>query len=375
MRLFLDAPNLGDLEKKKLLECVDSNYVSTVGPFVNEFEERFSRFLDAKSAVSVQSGTAAIHMALVELGIGPGDEVILPALTFVASANPVLYVGANPVFVDVDPLSWTLDPKKTEQAITKKTKAIIPVHLYGNPCDMDSLVKLANENDLAIIEDATESLGAKWKRQYTGTMGDFGCFSFNGNKLITTGGGGMVVAKDITKAKHIKFLVNQAREASKGYFHEELGYNYRMTNLEAALGLAQMERLEKFLQQKKAFMKIYRDILSDLPFIRFQEELPYGESSWWLPSMIIDAEGIAIADFQLQLNEAGIPTRRLFGPLVDYPYLRKYLKHDEYSIARNLYQKGINLPASTLNSKEDTAKAAEIIRSFLTNRLMKGQSK
>jgi len=375
MRLFLDAPNLGDLEKKKLLECVDSNYVSTVGPFVNEFEERFSRFLDAKSAVSVQSGTAAIHMALVELGIGPGDEVILPALTFVASANPVLYVGANPVFVDVDPLSWTLDPKKTEQAITKKTKAIIPVHLYGNPCDMDSLVKLANENDLAIIEDATESLGAKWKRQYTGTMGDFGCFSFNGNKLITTGGGGMVVAKDITKAKHIKFLVNQAREANKGYFHEELGYNYRMTNLEAALGLAQMERLEQFLQQKKAFAKIYRDILSDLPFIRFQEELPYGESSWWLPSMIIDAEGIAIADFQLQLNEAGIPTRRLFGPLVDYPYLRKYLKHDEYSIARNLYQKGINLPASTLNSKEDTAKAAEIIRSFLTNRLMKGQSK
>jgi len=375
MRLFLDAPNLGDLEKKKLLECVDSNYVSTVGPFVNEFEERFSRFLDAKSAVSVQSGTAAIHMALVELGIGPGDEVILPALTFVASANPVLYVGANPVFVDVDPLSWTLDPKKTEQAITKKTKAIIPVHLYGNPCDMDSLVKLANENDLAIIEDATESLGAKWKRQYTGTMGDFGCFSFNGNKLITTGGGGMVVAKDITKAKHIKFLVNQAREANKGYFHEELGYNYRMTNLEAALGLAQMERLDKFLQQKKAFAKIYRDILSDLPFIRFQEELPYGESSWWLPSMIIDAEGIAIADFQLQLNEAGIPTRRLFGPLVDYPYLRKYLKHDEYSIARNLYQKGINLPASTLNSKEDTAKAAEIIRSFLTNRLMKGQSK
>lgn len=375
MRLFLDAPNLGDLEKKKLLECVDSNYVSTVGPFVNEFEERFSRFLDAESAVSVQSGTAAIHMALVELGIGPGDEVILPALTFVASANPVLYVGANPVFVDVDPFSWTLDPEKTEQAITKKTKAIIPVHLYGNPCDMDSLVKLANENNLAIIEDATESLGAKWKRQHTGTMGDFGCFSFNGNKLITTGGGGMVVAKDITKAKHIKFLVNQAREASKGYFHEELGYNYRMTNLEAALGLAQMERLEQFLQQKKAFAKIYRDILSDLPFIRFQEELPYGESSWWLPSMIIDAEGIEIADFQLQLNEAGIPTRRLFGPLVDYPYLRKYLKHDEYSIARNLYQKGINLPASTLNSKEDTAKAAEIIRSFLTNRLMKGQSK
>lgn len=375
MRLFLDSPNLGDLEKKKLLECVDSNYVSTVGPFVNEFEERFSRFLDAESAVSVQSGTAAIHMALVELGIGPGDEVILPALTFVASANPVLYVGANPVFVDVDPLSWTLDPKKTEQAITKKTKAIIPVHLYGNPCDMDSLVKLANENDLAIIEDATESLGAKWKRQHTGTMGDFGCFSFNGNKLITTGGGGMVVAKDITKAKHIKFLVNQAREASKGYFHEELGYNYRMTNLEAALGLAQMERLEQFLQQKKAFAQIYRDILSDLPFIRFQEELPYGESSWWLPSMIIDAGEIAIADFQLQLNEAGIPTRRLFGPLVDYPYLRKYLKHDEYSIARNLYQRGINLPASTLNSKEDTAKAAEIIRSFLTNRLMKGQSK
>jgi perosamine synthetase len=375
MTFFLDAPNLGELEKQKLIDCVDSTYVSTVGPFVNEFEERFSRFLGIESAVSVQSGTAALHMALVELGIGPGDEVILPALTFVASANPVLYVGASPVFVDVDPLTWTLDLQKVGQAITEKTKAIIPVHLYGNPCDMDALMDLAKKNNLSIIEDATESLGAKWKSQYTGTMGDFGCFSFNGNKFITTGGGGMVVARDPQKAKHIRFLVNQAREASKGYFHEELGYNYRMTNLEAALGLAQMERLEEFLEQKKAFAEIYRDILSDLPFIRFQEELPYGESSWWLPSMIIEAKEISIDDFQMQLKEAGIPTRRLFGPLVDYPYFRKYLKHNEYPVARNLYQKGINLPASTLNSKEDTVKAAEIIRGFLTNRLTKGHSK
>lgn len=375
MTFFLDAPNLGELEKQKLIDCVDSTYVSTVGPFVNEFEEHFSRFLGVESAVSVQSGTAALHMALVELGIGPGDEVILPALTFVASANPVLYVGASPVFVDVDPRTWTLDLQKVGQAITEKTKAIIPVHLYGNPCEMDALMNLAKKNNLPIIEDATESLGAKWKSQYTGTIGSFGCFSFNGNKFITTGGGGMVLARDPQKTKHIRFLVNQAREASKGYFHEELGYNYRMTNLEAALGLAQMERLEEFLEQKKTFAGIYRDILSDLQFIRFQEELPYGESSWWLPSMIIEADGISIDDFQIQLKEAGIPTRRFFGPLVEYPYFRKYLKHDEYPVARSLYKKGINLPASTLNSKEDTVKAAEIIRGFLTNRLTKGQSK
>ena len=231
MPLLLDAPNLGEREKEMLLQCVDSTYVSTAGPFVPEFEDRFAGYLGVPSAVAVQSGTAALHVALAEIGIGPGDEVIVPALSFVASVNPVLYAGATPVLVDVDPETWTLDMAKVRKALTPRTKAVIPVHIYGNPCDLDALRELCEGKGISVIEDATESLGGTWRGRSTGTLGELGCFSFNGNKLITTGGGGMVTARDAEQAKHVKFLVNQARDASKGYFHPELGYNYRMTNL------------------------------------------------------------------------------------------------------------------------------------------------
>lgn len=365
MPLFLDAPNLGEREKAKLIECVDSTYVSTAGPFVHEFEESFASFLGVETAVSVQSGTAAIHIALVELGIGPGDEVIVPALSFVASVNPVLYAGATPVFVDVDPMTWTLDPDRTEREITGRTRAILPVHLYGNPCDMGYIQEMAEKHGIAIVEDATESLGAVWKGRFTGTIGDLGCFSFNGNKLITTGGGGMLVARDRKRADHIRFLVNQARDASKGYFHEELGYNYRMTNLEASLGLAQMERLEEFLEKKRRFSRIYREELEDLEGVRFQKELPQGNSSWWLPSLTVERNNFEIRRLQVELKSWGIPTRRLFGPMVDYPYLGSFVKHDDFAAARRLFETGINLPASTLNSEEETALAARTIREVI----------
>lgn len=365
MPLFLDAPNLGEREKAKLIECVDSTYVSTAGPFVPEFEQKFADFLGLETAVSVQSGTGALHIALVELGIGPGDEVIVPALSFVATVNPVLYTRAAPVFVDVDPVSWTLDPKKVEEVITDRTRAIIPVHLYGNPCDMGALMPISEKHGIAIVEDATESLGAKWKGVPTGTIGDFGCYSFNGNKFITTGGGGMVVARDPERMEHIRFLVNQAREASKGYFHEELGYNYRMTNLEASLGLAQMERLEEFISMKKKFAEIYREHLEPLEGVKMQKEIPGGESSWWLPSVVVGEGEMDIPGLQEKLKKNGIPTRRLFTPMVDYPYLRPFLRHDEYPVARDLFKRGLNLPASTLNSEEDTRIAAERIGELL----------
>ena len=279
MPLLLDAPNLGEREKAKLCECVDSTYVSTAGPFVPEFEERFAGYLGVPSAVAVQSGTAALHVALAEIGIGPGDEVIVPALSFVASVNPVLYAGATPVLVDVDPETWTLDMAKVRKALTPRTKAVIPVHIYGNPCDMDALLEICEQHSIAVVEDATESLGGTWRGKPTGTLGEFGCFSFNGNKLITTGGGGMVTARDAERAKRVKFLVNQSRDASKGYYHPELGYNYRMTNLEASLGLAQMERIDDFLQKKRTFARIYKEALDGLPGVALQKETPGGESA------------------------------------------------------------------------------------------------
>lgn len=362
MPLLLDAPNLGEREKNRLTECVDSTYVSTAGPFVPEFEESFARYVGSCSAVAVQSGTAALHIALVELGVGPGDEVVVPALSFVASVNPILYTGATPVLVDVDPNSWTLNIEKVKEVITPRTKVLLPVHLYGNPCEMDSLLACAASKNVAVLEDATESLGALWQGRPTGTLGEYGCFSFNGNKLITTGGGGMVVSNNPEGAKHIKFLVNQAREATKGYYHPELGYNFRMTNLEAALGLAQMERIGEFLEKKKRFAKIYQNALEDLPGVCFQREIPGGESAWWLPSFTL-AEG-ATEQLQGVLRERGVPTRRIFAPLHTYPYLRQYC-HVPCPEAERIYAQGLNLPASTVNDEPSVQRAAETVREVL----------
>jgi len=349
IKAYLDAPNLGTLEKEYILRAIDSNFVSTVGPFVPKFEEEFAKYVGSKIAVSVQSGTAALHIALYELGIGPGDEVIVPALTFIATANAVLYVGATPIIVDIDPLTWNIDPESIIKAITSKTKAIIPVHLYGNPCNIDAIMKIAEEHNLYVIEDATESLGATYKGKQTGTFGDFGCFSFNGNKLITTGGGGMIVTNYIDKAQHIKFLVNQARDASRGYYHPEMGFNYRMTNLEAALGLAQLARIDEFVEKKREFREIYKKELGDIPYIKFQEEYDKARGGWWLDCVKFERD-IDINHLIQQLKEKGVETRRVFMPLGEMPYLKKYSKFA--SNAYDIYKNGICLPSSTLNDED-----------------------
>ena len=364
MEIFLDAPNFGNLEKEYILNCIDSTYVSTAGPFVPEFEEKFANYVGTKKAVSVQSGTAALHMALHELGIGPGDEVIVPVITFIATVNPVMYVGATPVFVDVDPKTWNMDPNEVEKAITPRTKAIIPVHLYGNPCDMDGLMDISNRCGIPIIEDATESLGATYKGRKTGTFGKFGCFSFNGNKVITTGGGGMITTDDEKAAEHIKFLVNQARDASKGYYHPEIGFNYRMTNLEASLGLAQLERLSEFLGKKRRFNKIYREILGDCKYIKFQEAHSETESSWWLTSVLINHPEKDIPQIQKELKEEGIPSRRIFVPIVEFPPYKQFKTRD-YKNAYMIYERGLNLPSSTLNSFEHCEFISKILMEII----------
>jgi len=350
-QIHLDAPNVGELEKKYLDNAIDSGFVSTIGPFVREFEDKFARYLGGNRAVSTQSGTAAIHIALYELGVGKDDEVIVPALTFIATVNPVIYVGARPIFVDVDINTWNIDPKEIEKSITGKTKAIIPVHLYGNPCNMDEILKIAKKHNLYVIEDATESLGAKYKGRHTGTFGDFGCFSFNGNKIITTGGGGMVVGNDIKRLEHIKFLANQARDESKGYYHTEIGFNDRMTNIEAAMGLAQLERLGGFIERKKRFNAIYRKELSGVQSLNFQREYEDAEGSYWLTCIAIK-EGIDLPGLQDELSKRGIATRRLFMPVVEFPPYKSYKKSD-YKNSYSIYERGLCLPGSTLNSEDD----------------------
>ncbi len=362
-KIFLDDPNLGDLEKKYLTKAIDTNFVSVVGPFVPEFEEKFAQYIGAERAVSIQSGTAALHMALYELGIGEGDEVIVPSITFIATINPVLFVGAKPVIVDVDPINWNIYSQEIRKAITKKTKAIIPVHLYGSVCNIDEIIEIARENNLFVIEDATESLGATYKNRQTGTLGDFGCFSFNGNKLITTGGGGMIVSNNQKQVEHIKFLVNQARDASKGYYHPEVGFNYRMTNIEASLGLAQLERIDKFLEKKRNFRKIYQEVFNDLAYIKFQEQSDNAFGSWWLTCIKIDKKNIDIDNLKLKLKEKRIPTRRIFIPASEMPYLKKFSKPRPN--AYEIYNQGICLPSSTLNEEEDIRKAAINLKEIL----------
>jgi len=363
-KIHLDAPNIGRLEKEYISKAIDSGYVSTIGPYVSEFEEKFSGYLGTRGAVATQSGTAAIHMALSELGIGRGDEVVVPVLTFVATVNPVIYVGAEPVFVDVDIDTWNIDPKEVEKAITDRTKAIVPVHIYGNACNMDEIMNIAKKYNLHVIEDATESLGTRYKGRYTGTFGDLGCFSFNGNKMITTGGGGMVVSGDTGRLAHIKFLVNQARGESVGYYHPEIGFNYRMTNIEAALGLAQMERLDEFLAKKATLNKIYREEFKDIKSIRFQEEYEGGGDYRWLACITIGGE-MDIACLQKELKEEGIPTRRIFMPVVEFPPYKGY-RRSEYKNAYYVYERGLCLPGSTVNSKDDIYYVCQKIKATLT---------
>lgn len=361
--IYLDAPNVGNLEKQYLNEAIDNRYVSTFGPYISKFEEKFARYLGMAKAVSTQSGTAALHIALHELDIGKGDEVIVPALTFVATVNPITYVGATPVFVDIDSKTWNINPTAVEEKITGKTKAIIPVHLYGNPCNMDEIIRIAKENNLYVVEDATESLGATYKKKQTGTLGHFGCFSFNGNKLITTGGGGMVTTNDQKRAEHIEFLVNQAKDISNGNYHPEIGFNYRMTNIEAALGLAQMERLEEFLGKKKKFNTIYKERLKSINSIDFQKEYKGAGNSYWL-SCIIFKERIDISSLQQELKDKGIATRRIFTPLTEFPPYKMY-KIGNYEKSHYVYERGLCLPSSTLNSEDAINYVCETIKELV----------
>ncbi len=361
--IYLDAPNLGVMEKEYLNKAIDAGYVSTAGPFVAEFEKKFSRYLKVDKAVSLQSGTSALHTSLYELGIKKGDEVIVPALTFVGTVNPVVYVGAAPRFVDVDIRTWNISPKEIEKNINKKTRAIIPVHLYGNPCEMGAIMKIAKRHGLSVVEDATESLGATYKGRYTGTFGDMGCFSFNGNKVITTGGGGMVVGHDGKRLEHIKFLVNQARDESRGYYHPEVGFNNRMTNIEAALGLAQIEKLNDFLAKKALFVKIYEKELKGIRHIRIQEELPAAKSSRWLMCIMLERKA-AVSAVQKKLAERNVPSRRVFMPITEFPPYQSY-KRGNYENSYAIHENGLCLPNSTLNSEKNIYYICGVLKKIL----------
>jgi perosamine synthetase len=289
----------------------------------------------------VSNGTVALHLALIALGIGPGDEVIVPTLTYIASANAVAYTGATPIFVDSLRDTWQIDPEDVRRNITPRTRAIMPVHLYGQACDMDALMAIARDNRLFIVEDCAEAFGTLYKGRHVGTFGDISTFSFFGNKTITTGEGGMVVSNDKTLIERARHLKGQGLAAHREYWHDVVGYNYRMTNIEAAIGLAQLERADEFITRKRTLAQQYTTALRGLP-LEVHAEAPDTIHSYWMFSILV--EHASLRDpLRKHLAEAGIETRPLFYPVHTMPmYSRNYRKH---KVAEDLAWRGINLPS------------------------------
>lgn len=362
----LCIPEIRGNEWNYVKECIDTNWVSSVGSYVNLFEERFNEYVGSKSAVVTMNGTAAIQLALVTLGIGEGDEVIVPSLTFISPINTIKYVGAEPVFVDVCRDTFVMDAEKIESLITPKTKAIMPVHIYGHPADMDRIMEIAQKHNLFVIEDATEALGSKYKGKMAGTIGHIGCYSFNGNKLITTGAGGMFVTNNLEYGDRAKFLSTQTKVVTenKAFYHPEVGYNFRMPNLLAAFGVAQLENVEEYLKVKRESAEYYKELLSEVKGITLNIEKDNVENCFWLYSILVEKEYAITRDELIQkLNEEKIEARPFFMPIHDMPPY-KDCKHGDLSVTKELYELGINLPSSVGIKKEDIEMVCNIIKKY-----------
>lgn len=368
-------PSLNGREREYVDEVLRSGWVSSAGLFVNKFEAAFAGRLDLPEAVAVASGTAALHLALLAVGVRPGDEVLVSSMTFIAPANAVRYVGAWPVFIDAEPDSWQMDLRIVREFLEKechrtpegllnratgrRISAILPVHILGHPVDMEGLMEIAWAYDLKVIEDATESLGASIHGRAAGTIGHVGCFSFNGNKLITSGGGGMVVSGDLAVLKHIRHLSTQAKEPGNEYIHHEIGFNYRLTNVQAALGFAQFEQLDNFLRKKRAISEIYHRELGTVPGIGFQKEAGWARSAWWLFTILTeDSRGLIAA-----LGGGKISARPLWQPM-HLSAAHSGSQALPCPVASRLFERGVSLPSSFGLTEADQLRVCEAIRQW-----------
>ncbi|MDE2565597.1 MAG: DegT/DnrJ/EryC1/StrS aminotransferase family protein [Burkholderiales bacterium] len=334
-------PDLGGNEKAYVMECLESTWISSKGRFIAEFEQGFARRVGAAHAASVCNGTVALHLALVALGIGPGDEVIVPTLTYIASANAVAYTGATPVFADSLAATWQIDPEDVARKITPRTKAIMAVHLYGHPCDMDALAALCRSHRLFLVEDCAEAIGTAYKGRNAGTFGDVATFSFFGNKTLTTGEGGMVLSSDRTIIERARHFRGQGLAAHREYWHDVVGFNYRMTNICAALGLAQLERLDGFVERKRQIAALYRAGLRGAP-VTVHAEAAEATHGYWMVTVLVDdpAERDAL---RRHLSEHGIETRPAFNPVHTMPmYSHRFQRNP---VAEGIAWRGINLPS------------------------------
>lgn len=351
------ASLLGEKELEYVIDCIKTNWISSKGKYVEEFEKEFARYCGCKYGITTTSGTTALHLALASIGVSKGDEVIIPAFTMVATTFAVVYCDAKPVLVDSEPETWNMDVSQIEEKITDRTKAIMPVHIYGHPCDMDPIMKIAREHDLYVVEDAAEAHGAEYKGKKTGGFGDIGCFSFYANKIITTGEGGMIVTDDEEFAERAKSLRNLCFPKEKRiYLHSEIGYNYRMTNIQAAIGLAQLERIDKLVEMRRRNARLYNECLKNVEGIKLPPEKEWAKNVYWMYSILIEPEFRMSRDKLIEeLAKRGIETRTFFIPMHEQPVFRKkgLFEGESYPVAEELSRKGMHLPSgSGLREKE-----------------------
>jgi perosamine synthetase len=350
-------PELNGNEKLYVNECLDTTWISSKGRFINEFESKFADFVGVNYAASVSNGTVALHLAMIALGIGPGDEVIVPSLTYISSVNAIVYVGATPIFIDSLPDTWQMDPDDLKRKISVRTKAVMAVHLYGHPCEIELVNEICKTNGLFLIEDCAEALGSKYGNRHVGTYGDISTFSFYGNKTITTGEGGMVVTNDETLFDRSVHFKGQGLAKHRQYWHDVIGYNYRMTNICAAIGLAQLERIDGFLKRKRDIAKFYEQNIIN-PKIDFHYEKSGVTHSYWMCSILTPNSNLR-EELRENLALEGIETRPLFYPVHTMPmYSQKYLK---IPVAESLGWRGINLPSYPGLSNEDLGLICGII--------------
>jgi len=375
----LCVPEIRGNEWRYVKECLDMNLVSSVGPFVDRFEKEFASHLGVGHAVAVASGTAALHIALLVSGIKPDDEVLVSTLTFIAPANAIRYVRAWPVFVDAEPEYWQMDPQQVNDFLEREcqwvdgvlrnrttgrtVRAIMPVHILGHPVDMDPILEIARKYDLVVIEDATESLGARYKGRMIGTLGEIACFSFNGNKIITTGGGGMIVTDNEAWALKARYLTTQAKDDPVEFVHGEIGYNYRLTNVQAAMGCAQLELLDEFISARRRIAATYADAISGIPGLTPMAEAPWAFSIFWMYCVLVDEirYGIDSRSLLHRLAESGIQTRPLWQPVHLSPAHAEGRAY-RCKVAERLNREALSLPCSVGLAPQDQQEVVRVLR-------------
>lgn len=360
-------------EQKYINQAFETNWIAPLGPNVDAFEKEMATYVGVSEAVAVSTGTAAIHLALRLLNVGRGDKVFCSSLTFVASANPILYQGAEPVFIDSEPETWNMSPQALERALSDAyiegdlPKAVIVVHLYGQSARMDEIVELCNQYNVPIIEDAAESLGSSYKERASGTIGKFGIYSFNGNKIITTSGGGMLISNDVEALRKARFLATQARDPAPHYQHSEIGFNYRMSNLLAGVGRAQLEVLEDRVESRRLIFERYYNELHDLPGVQFMPELMKTRSNRWLSALTIESLD-AKNNLLDTLAEENIEARPVWKPLHMQPLFKglRYYPHDKnYNVSEELFNLGICLPSGSNMEEEDQFRVIKCVKNSI----------